>query len=66
MTHIVCRHYVHMTHVKFFRETDQMISMGHDLIFLIYLNKNQLGFTLSYVRALGSRTLHIIQGLSCL
>ena len=66
MTHIVCRHYVHMTHIKFFQETDQMISTGRDLIFLIYLDKYQLGFTLSYVRALGSRTLHIYQGLSCL
>ena len=66
MIHIVCRHYVHMTHVKFLQETDQMISTGHDLVFLIYLDKYQLGFTLSYVRALRSRTLHIFQGLSCL
>ena len=55
MTHIICRHYVHMTHVKFLQETDQ-ISTGHDLIFLIYLDKYQLGFTLSCVRALGFRT----------
>ena len=66
MTHIVCCHYVHMMHVKFLQETDQMISMGRDLIFIIYLDKCQLAFTLSYVRALGSRTLHIDQGLSCL
>ena len=65
MIHIVCRHYVHMMHVKFFQETDQMISTGRDLIFLIYLDKYQLGFILSYVRALGLRTLHIYQGLSC-
>ena len=43
-----------------------MISMGRDLIFLIYLDKYQLDFTLSYVRASDSRTLHIYQGLSCL
>ena len=66
MIHIVYRHYVHMTHVKFFQETNQIISTGRDLVFLIYLDKYQLGFTLSYVRALGSRTLHIYQGLSCL
>ena len=65
MIHIVCRHYVHMMHVKFFQETDQMISTGRDLIFLIYLDKYQLGFTLSYVQALRSKTLHIYQGLSC-
>ena len=53
MTHIICRHYVHMMHVKFLQETDQMISMGRDLVFLIYLNKYQLGFILSYVRAAG-------------
>ena len=46
MTHIVCHHYVHMTHVKFLEETDQMISTGRDLIFLIYLYKYQLDFTL--------------------
>ena len=63
MSHIVCHHYVHMTHVKFFQKTDQMISTGLDLIFL---DKYQLGFTLSYVRVLGFRTLHIYQGLSCL
>ena len=34
ITHIVCRHYVHMTHIKFLQETDQMISTGRDLIFL--------------------------------
>ena len=39
MTHIVCRHYVHMTHIKFFQETNQMISTGRDLVFLIYLDK---------------------------
>ena len=55
-----------MTHVKFFQETDQMISTGRNLIFFIYLDKYQLGFTLSYVQALGSKTLHIYQGLSCL
>ena len=66
MNHILCHHYVHMTHVKFLQETDQMISTGRDLVFLIYLDKYQLDFTLSYVRALGSRTLHIYQGLSCL
>ena len=66
MTHIVCRHYIYMTHVKFIQETDQMISTGRNLVFLIYLDKYQLGFTLSYVRALGSRILHIYQGLSCL
>ena len=48
MTHIVCRHYVHMTHVKFFQETDQMINTDRDLIFLIYLDKYQIDFTLSY------------------
>ena len=31
----------------------------------IYLDKYQLGFILSCVRVLGSRTLHIYQGLSC-
>ena len=66
MTHIVCRHYVHMTHIKFLQETNQMISTGRDLVFLIYLNKYQLGFTLSYVRASGSRTSYIFQSLSCL
>ena len=66
MIRIVCRHYVHMTHVKFLQETDQMISTSRDLVFLIYLDKYQLGFTLSCVRALRSRTLHIYQGLSCL
>ena len=34
--------------------------------FLIYLDKYQLGFTLSCVQASGSRTSHIFQGLSCL
>ena len=43
-----------------------MISTGHDLVFLIYLDKYQLGFILSYIRALRSITLHIYQGLSCL
>ena len=66
MIHIVCCHYVHMTHVKFLQETNQTISTGHDFVFLIYLDKYQLRFTLSYVRALRSRTLHIYQGLSCL
>ena len=66
MIHIVCRHYGHMTHVKFLQETDQMISTGRYLIFFIYLDKYQLGFTLSYVRALDSRTLHVYQSLSCL
>ena len=66
MTHIVCRHYVHMTHVKFFQETDQMISTGRNIIFLIYLDKYQFGFTLSYGRVLGFRSLHIYQDLSCL
>ena len=55
-----------MTNVKFLQEIDQMISTGRDLVFLIYLDKYQLGFTLSYVRALDSRTLHIYQDLSCL
>ena len=53
MNHIVCHHYVRMTHVKFLQETDQMISTGRDLVFLICLDKYQLGFTLSYVRATG-------------
>ena len=66
MIHIICRHYVHMTHVKFLQETDQMISTGRDLVFLIYLDKYQLGFILSCVRASGSITSHIFQGLSCL
>ena len=66
MTHIICRHNVHMTYVKFFQETNQMRSTGCNLVFLICLDKYQLGFTLSCVRALGSRTLHIFQGLSCL
>ena len=66
MIHIVCRHYVHMTNVKFLQETDQMISMGHDLIFFIYLDKYQLGFTLSCVRVSNSKTSHIFQSLSCL
>ena len=61
MIHIVYCHYVHMTHVKFFQETDQMISTGRDLVFLIYLDKYQLGFTLSCVRALGSRTSHFFK-----
>ena len=65
MTHIVCHHYIYITHVKFHQEIDQMISKSRDLVFLIYLDKYQLGFTLSCVRALGSRTLHIDQGLSC-
>ena len=60
--HIVCRHYVHMTHVKFLQETNQMISTGRDLVFLIYLDKYQLGFTLSCVQASDSRTSHIFQG----
>ena len=34
--------------------------------FLIYLDKYQLGFTLSCVQASDSRTSHIYQGLSCL
>ena len=66
MIYIVCCHYVHMTHVKFLQETNQMINTGRDLVFLIYLDKYQLGFILSYVRALRSKTLHIYQGLSCL
>ena len=66
ITHIVCRHYVHMTHIKFLQETDQMISPGRDLVFLIYLNKYQLGFTLSCVQVSGSRTSHFYQGLSWL
>ena len=66
ITHIVCRHYVHMTHIKFFQETNQMINTGRDFVFLIYLDKYQLGFILLYVRALISKTLHIYQGLSCL
>ena len=66
MTHIVCRHYVHMTNIKFLQEIDQIIITGCDLVVLIYLDKYQLGFTLSCVRASGSRTLHIFQGLSCL
>ena len=39
---------------------------GSRSCFLIYLDKYQLGFTLSYVLASGSRTSHIFQGLSCL
>ena len=66
MTHIVCRHYVHITHIKFLQETNQMINTGHDLVFLIYLDKYQLSFTLSCVQTSGSRTSHIFQGLSCL
>ena len=66
MIHIVCGHYVHLTHINFLQETDQMISTGRDLIFLIYLDKYQLDFTLSYIRVLGSRTLHIYQSLSYL
>ena len=66
ITHIVCRHYVHITHIKFLQETDQMISTGRDLVFLIYLDKYQLGFTLSCVWISGSKTSHIFQGLSCL
>ena len=66
ITHIVCRHYIHMMHTKFLQETNQMINTGRDLVFLIYLDKYQLGFILSYVRALRSRTLHIYQGLSCI
>ena len=65
MTHIVYRHYVHM-HIKFLQETNQMINTGRDLVFLIYLDKYQLSFTLSCVQASGSRTSHIFQGLSCL
>ena len=65
-THIICHHYVHMMHIKFLQETNQMISTGRDLVFLIYLDKYQLGFTLSYVRASGSRTSYIFQSLSCL
>ena len=61
ITHIVCRHYVHMTHIKFLQKTDQMISTGCDLIFLIYLDKYQLGFTLSYVRVSGSKTSHFFK-----
>ena len=54
MIYIVCRHYVHVTHFKFLQETDQMISTGRDLVFfLICLDKYQLGFTLSYIRAAG-------------
>ena len=55
-----------MTHVKFLQKTDQIISTGRDLVFLICLDKYQLGFTLSYVQASGSRTSHNFQGLSCL
>ena len=66
ITHIVCRHYVHMMHTKFLQETNQMINTGRDLVFFIYLDKYQLGFILSYVRGLRSRTLYIYQGLSCL
>ena len=61
MTHIVCRHYVHMTHIEFLQETDQMISTGCDFVFQIYLNKYQLGFTLSYVRVSGSKTSHFFK-----
>ena len=66
MTHIVYRHYVHMTHIKFLQKIDQMISTGRDLVFLIYVDKYQLGFTLSYFRASGFKTSHIFQSLSCL
>ena len=48
------------------RLTALMISTGHNFIFLIYLDKYQLGFTFSYVRVLGSRTLHTYQSFSCL
>ena len=56
MTYIVCRHYVHLTHVKFLQETDQMISTGRDLVFLIYLDKYQLGF-IATLGAIGSNKL---------
>ena len=61
MTHIVCRHYVYMTHIKFLQEIDQMISTGHDFVFLIYLDKYQLGFTLSCVQASGFKTSHFFK-----
>ena len=63
MIHILCPHYIHKTCVKFLKKIDQMISTGRNLVFLIYLNKYQLDFTLSYVRALGSRTSHIFKRL---
>ena len=66
MTHIVCCHYIHMMHVKFFQETNQIINTCRDLVFFIYLDKYQLGFTLSCVQALGFITSHIGQGLSFL
>ena len=53
-------------YVKFLQKTNQMINTGRDLVFLIYLDKYQLGFTLSCVQASSSRTSHIYQGLSCL
>ena len=61
MTHIVCHHYAHMAHIKFFQKTDQMINTSHDLIFLIYLDKYQLGFTLSCVRVSDSKTSHFFK-----
>ena len=61
MTHIVCRHYVYMMHIKFLQETDQMINTGRDLVFFIYLDKYQLGFTLSSVRVSGSKTSHFFK-----
>ena len=39
MIHIVCCHYVHMMLFKFFQEINQMRSTGHNLVFLIYLDK---------------------------
>ena len=50
MIHIVCRHYVHMTHVKFFQETNQMITR-------LYI------FMCSSFRL---QNITLFQGLSCL
>ena len=50
MIHIVCRHYVHMTHVKFFQETDQMITRLYTVMCSSFRLQNIILF----------------QGLSCL
>ena len=40
--HIVCRHYVYMTYVKFFEEIDH-ISTSRDIIF--YISKTNINYT---------------------
>ena len=61
MTHIICRHYVHMTHVKFLQKTDQMnkYQLRNPIFLIIYLDKDQMSFALSSVRASSSRTSNI-------